>query len=127
MAQNYVTIYNPDGEDEVHLRANAVDLTRHCGYTWQPGKKLKPVDPAPIPKEEDDGPDLSENPKVRQRPKIDILRDKASAMGITIRSNWKEDTIEKKIAEAVADGAKEPAVATTEAVEEGDEDSDEEE
>lgn len=121
MAKNYVTIYNPDGEEEMHLRANAVDLTRHCGYSWQPGKTLKPVDPAPIPKEEDDGPDLSENPKVRVRPKIDILRDKASALGIAIKSNWKEETIEKKIADAVAAGAQEPEVATTEAVEDGDE------
>lgn len=43
----YVTIYNEAGDAETHLRLNAVDLVRHAGYTFKPGRAYTPVDSAP--------------------------------------------------------------------------------
>ncbi len=123
MAQRIVTIYNPEGKPEKHLRANAVDLTRHCGYAWQPGKVLSPVDPAPIPKEknvdpladkvnEDDNEDEDEDeddtdPVSESDPdsestesEFDALKAKAESLGIKVTGNATENSLAKKIAAA---------------------------
>lgn len=115
MAQRTVTIYNPEGKPEKHLRANAVDLTRHCGYTWQPGKVLSPVDPAPIPKEknvdpladkvneddnedEDDEEDDADSESTASE--FDALKAKAESLGIKVTGNATENSLAKKIAAA---------------------------
>ncbi len=41
-----VVIYNPEGKQERHSRANARDLVQHCGYSWLANIKSLPNHPA---------------------------------------------------------------------------------
>lgn len=42
-----ITVYNPQGKPEPHTRANAGDLVRNAGYTWQKKVAVSPVAAAP--------------------------------------------------------------------------------
>lgn len=45
---SHVTVYSPEGKKEVHLRLNAVDLVRHCNYSYKPGAATPlPTESAP--------------------------------------------------------------------------------
>ncbi|TFZ81599.1 hypothetical protein [Candidatus Macondimonas diazotrophica] len=125
MAQNFITIYNKDGKAEEHLRANAVDLTRHCGYTWAPGKKTRPNDPAPIPKEDDDAPYLGhESQPKKEKAPLQVLKERATELGISFTNRATENSLKAKIEEAEAAL---PAAASEDAGGEGEEDETEEE
>lgn len=48
MAPNTVTVYDPDGNPEIHTKPNARDLVIGAGYTWMRGVPSSPTAYAPF-------------------------------------------------------------------------------
>jgi hypothetical protein len=113
-----ITIYNKEGEPERHTRLNAVDLTRHGGYTWKPGQAISPVDRAPIPKEKDKNPlddktseeddtTSEDDDDANEEDALEALKAEAEELGVKVTAKSTENSLTKAIAKAKAAAAAE--------------------